>query len=262
MSLISIVTVVLDDALGLRATADSLSGQATSNFEWLVKDGGSTDGTAESLATLTPRPAWCESSPDAGIYGAMNAAATHAQGDWLLFLNAGDVLSDNTTLAHVDPILSSTRADWAFGSVRNLDASGRAVGWQNASPFNPLGLAIGQTTVPHQACFIRRRLFDDLGGYRTDFGTEADQEFLYRASLRGAPEEIVWPIADFRMGGRGMQRPTGHFARAMRRARREQGLPILGNRLADETATAALLAKEYLKAAEARLTRRIGRRSE
>lgn len=257
MSLISIVTVVLNDAPGLRATATSLGGQQFTDFEWLVKDGDSTDGTAQALLSLTPMPVWSESSPDTGIYDAMNAAAAHATGEWLLFLNAGDVLSESTTLAHVATILGTTRADWAFGSVRNLDASGRAVGWQSASPFNPLGLAIGQTTVPHQACFIRRGLFENLGGYRTDFGTEADQEFLYRASLRGAPEEIVWPIADFRMGGRGMQRPTGHFARAMRRARREQGRPLLGNRLTDNAATAALLAKEYINAAEARLIGRI-----
>ena len=259
MSLISIVTVVLNDEPGLRATAESLDSQDFTDFEWLVKDGGSTDGTAEMLPSLTPLPAWCESSPDTGIYAAMNTAAAHATGSWLLFLNAGDVLSERTTLAHVATLLRDTRADWAFGSVRNLDEWGRAVGWQSASPFNPLGLAIGQTTVPHQACFIRRELFEKLGGYRTDFGTEADQEFLYRASLHGAPEEIVWPIADFRMGGRGMQRPTGHFARAMRRARREQGRPLLGNRLTDDAATAALLAKEYLRAAEARLIGRIGR---
>ena len=259
MRLISIVTVVLNDEPGLRASATSLSSQEFTDFEWLVKDGGSTDGTAETLSSLTPPPVWFKSAPDSGIYDAMNAAAAHATGDWLLFLNAGDVLSESTTLAHVATVLRGTRADWAFGSVRNLDASGRAVGWQSASPFNPLGLAIGQTTVPHQACFIRRELFESLGGYRTDFGTEADQEFLYRASLRGSPEEIVWPIADFRMGGRGMQRPTGHFARAMRRARHEQGRPLLGNRLTDDIATAALLGKEYLKAAEARLVGRIGR---
>ena len=259
MSLISIITVVLNDEPGLRATANSLSSQEFTDFEWLVKDGGSTDGTAKSFPSLTPLPAWLESSPDAGIYDAMNTATAHATGDWLLFLNAGDVLSESTTLSQVATILRSIRADWAFGTVRNLDASGRAVGWQSASPFNPLGLAIGQTTVPHQACFIRRELFESLGGYRTDFGTEADQEFLYRASLRGTPEEIVWPIADFRIGGRGMQRPTGHFARAMRRARREQGRPLLGNRLTDEAATAALLAKEYLKAAEARFIGRVSR---
>ena len=259
MTLISVVTVVLNDAPGLEATASSLDTQDFADFEWLVKDGGSTDGTAEMLSTLTPKPVWFESEPDGGIYDAMNHAAAHAQGDWLLFLNAGDVLSDASTLKRVGPILSSTDTDWAFGSVRNLDGSGRAVGWQSASPFNPLGLAIGQTTVPHQATFVRRRLFEELGGHRTDFGTEADQEFLYRASLLGAPEEIIWPVADFQMGGRGMQRPTGHFARAMRRARREQGRPLLGSNLTDGVATAALLVKEYVKAGEAQLIRRIGR---
>lgn len=257
MTLISIVTVVLDDLPGLRATANSLSNQEFTDVEWLIKDGGSSDGTSEALSNLIPRPSWFSSSPDAGLYAAMNEAAGHATGEWLLFLNAGDALSQASTLAHVAPILIDTKADWAFGTVRNLDESGRAVGLQSASPFNHLGLAIGQTTVPHQATFIRRTLFEGLRGYRTDFGTEADQELLYRASLRGGPEEIIWPIADFRMGGRGMQRPVGHFARAMKRARLEQGRPLMGNKVLDSAATTALLAKEYLKAGEARLIGRV-----
>ena len=256
--LISVITVVKDDVPGLLTTAESLRSQDFLDWEWLVKDGKSTDGTVQALAELEPVPAWQESTADSGIYDAMNQALPHARGEWVLFLNAGDTLSEPVTLSRVAPILSASSRQWAFGSVRNIAPEGHSIGWQSASPFNQLGLAMGQTTVPHQATFMRRELLQSLGGFRLDFGTEADQELTYRASLQGPPTEIVWPIADFRVGGAGMQRPTGHFAVAMRRARREQGQHIGGNAALDAVATAALLAKEYAKAGEAALIRRLG----
>ena len=257
--LISIITVVKDDLPGLELTAGSLRDQEYSDWQWLVKDGASTDGTAQLLADLQPPPQWFESRTDAGIYDAMNQALEHATGEWVMFLNAGDTLSEPGTLARVAPILRETTNDWVFGSVRNIDEQGLSTGLQSASPFNQLGLAMGQTTVPHQATFVRRALLQRLGGFRLDFGTEADQELIYRASLQGPPTEIVWPIADFRVGGAGMQRPTGHFAAAMRRARREQGQRIGGNAVVDTVATIALMGKEYAKAGEAALIRRLGK---
>lgn len=259
--LISIITVVKDDLSGLQLTANSLRYQDSADWEWLVKDGASTDGSAGALESLVPVPTWFESSPDAGIYDGMNQALGHVNGEWVMFLNAGDTLSESSTLSRVGPILRETTNEWAFGAVRNIDTGGRPNGWQSASPFNPLGLAIGQTTVPHQATFVKRELMTRLGGFRLDFGTEADQELLYRASLVGPPEEIVWPVADFRVGGAGMQRPTNHFVAAMRRARREQGQRIGGNSVVDALATAALLAKGYVEVGEAALIRRL-RRSE
>lgn len=258
MVLLSVVTVVLNDVAGVQRTADSLAAQTWTDVEWIVKDGGSTDGTAALLGQVTPRPTRTASGRDGGIYAAMNAGLAMCAGEWVTFLNAGDTLCDASTLREVAAVLASTDRDWGFGAVRNIAADGTPTGFQCASPFNVSGLAIGQTTVPHQATFMRRSLLESLGGFKVDFGTEADQELIYRAALRGAPFELVWPIADFRVGGRGMAGATGHFARAMRRARREQGAPLFGNALLDGVATAALVAKEHLKDLEVRVTRRMG----
>ena len=254
---LSIVTVVRNDRAGLAATAASIAGQRWADLEWIVIDGASTDGTRDLLDAIEPRPAHAVSEPDRGIYDAMNKGWAAASGEWVLFLNAGDTLCSEATLAEVAPHLHAQGLDWGFGAVRNIAADGTATGFQCASPFNATGLALGSTTVPHQATFMRRALLADLGGFRTDFGTEADQELLYRASLRGRPFEIVWPITDFRVGGAGMQRGIGHFPKAMRRARLAQHHPIAGNAVVDGAATAAMLAKAYAQAVEDRVARRM-----
>jgi glycosyltransferase involved in cell wall biosynthesis len=254
---LSIVTVVRNDRSGLAATAESLAMQQWSDVECIVIDGASTDGTGALLETIEPRPARTVSEPDRGIYDAMNKGAALATGEWLLFLNAGDTLCTPATLADVAPHLANQPRDWGFGAVRNIAADGTPTGFQCASPFNASGLALGNTTVPHQATFMRRTLHEQLGGFRIDFGTEADQELIYRASRRGAPFEIVWPITDFRVGGAGMQREVGHFPKAMRRARMAEQHPIGGNAVIDGAATAAMLAKSYARAVEDRIARRM-----
>lgn len=257
MPMLSIVTVVLNDRAGLERTAASIAAQSWSDVEWIVVDGGSTDGTVQLLAEIDPRPSEYVSERDRGIYDAMNKGLGMCSGEWVLFLNAGDWLCDERTLSDVAEWIEHTDLDWGFGAVRNIAADGTATGLQCASPFTLEGLAIGQTTVPHQATLMRRSLLQDLGGFLVDFGTEADQELIYRAALRGRPFEMVWPVANFVVGGRGMNQRTGHFARAMRRARQQQGSTLFGSGLLDSVATQAVVAKEHLKALEVKATRRL-----
>lgn len=241
MTTLSIVTVVRNDLPGLQRTADSLDAQTLSDFEWVVIDGASREEHQPSREALSPTPAVLLSEPDQGIYDAMNKGWRNASGEWILFLNAGDTLCQARTLEDVIPELRRTSARWAFGVVRNVDAEGKVIGLQNASPFNRMGHALGNTTVPHQATFMRRELLDSLGGFDSRFGMAADQEAIYRAALEGEPAELVWPIANFPLNGRGMQVPVSAHVRAMRKARREHNDQYLGNAVTDAAATAALM---------------------
>jgi len=240
MTTVAVVTVVLDDRPGLELTAASVASQ-TSQVEWIVVDGGSRGAHAIDPSALRTTPSSFTSEPDAGIYDAMNKGWRRAKSEWVIFVNAGDALCQPQTIHDVVQRLAQTTADWAFGLVRNIDADSTVIGVQNASPFNRRGHALGNTTVPHQATFMRRSLLDRLGGFRLDYGTAADQELIYRAALTGPPEELVWPITDFAIGGRGMQVPPTRIITAMRRARREQGDLFLGNPVSDVAATGVLL---------------------
>jgi glycosyltransferase involved in cell wall biosynthesis len=255
--LISIISVTRDDASGLKTTGESVAQQTFDDVEWIVSDGDSHDATKVLMEGWEACPVTFLSQRDRSIYEGMNNGAVAATGRWLHFLNSGDAFSEPTTLERVAQILTETGRDWGFGAVRNLRPDGSGFSMQCASPFDPRGVALGNTTIPHQGTFVRRELFESLSGFLIDFGTEADQEFIYRLTLRGTPFEVVWPIADVRMGGTGWSGGTGHFPRAMRRARRAHGAPIGGNWIVDSVATGAVLGKSYWTKVEGLIANRL-----
>lgn len=118
MTLFSIITVVRNDLVGLQKTADSISSQIFLNYEWLVFDGFSNDGTIDYLKSLQlPYLKWV-SEPDHGIYDAMNKGITASQGDYLLFLNAGDAFPCFNTLVIVnDELIKNAEPDVLFGGA-------------------------------------------------------------------------------------------------------------------------------------------------
>lgn len=240
-------------------TGESVANQTCSNFEWIVADGASTDSTLSLMESWKACPVQFLSKADRSIYEGMNNGAAAAIGSWLYFLNAGDAFSEQASLERVVRFLEETEHEWGFAAVRNIGADGQGFSIQCASPFDPRGVALGNTTIPHQGTFVRRSVFQLMGGFLTDFGTEADQEFIYRLSLRSTPFELVWPIADLRMGGTGWSGATGHFPRAMRRARRALGQPVGGNWAVDSVAFTTVLGKSYWTKFEASIARRLPR---
>lgn len=162
--LFSIITVTKDNTPGLLATRRSIDAQSCRNFEWIVIDGDSTDGTKEIL------PANAISEPDNGLYDAMNKGLERARGDYLLFLNAGD------TLADMDILATLTRAakgqpDFMYGDALETGGS-----YKKARPHDKG--AWGMFT-HHQAMLYRR---ERIGGlrYDTDYEIAADYDFTAR----------------------------------------------------------------------------------
>lgn len=111
----SIVTVARENLAGLQATWKSVRAQQGADFEWIVIDGGSRDGSADWLAALADLRVRYGSEPDEGIYHAMNKGAELARGDYLLFLNAGDSLAAPSVLRDVRERLTETLPDILYG---------------------------------------------------------------------------------------------------------------------------------------------------
>lgn len=95
---LSIITVNLNNRDGLQKTIDSVISQTFKDFEWIVIDGGSTDGSKELIEQCADHFAYWVSEPDKGIYNAMNKGIKVARGEYLQFLNSGDWLCDETAL--------------------------------------------------------------------------------------------------------------------------------------------------------------------
>lgn len=123
---LAVVTVVRDDLAGLRVTFASLREQTWRRFDWIVVDGGSTDGTVEWLRRHDREIKWWRSAPDRGVYHAMNIGWKAATAEAVMFLNAGDRLAEIDTVARISNIiLSNVDVDLFYGDAfeRKIDGS-------------------------------------------------------------------------------------------------------------------------------------------
>lgn len=173
--LITIATVVRNGAATLDATIRSVAAQTFTDMEYVVIDGGSTDGTLDILrrheAHIT---AWI-SEPDKGIYDAMNKALALARGRWLLFLGADDTLTAPDILEHVAARLDDARSVF-YGDVI-LKSSGRAYCGEMST------YRLMQQNICHQAIFYPAEVFRSKP-YDLDAGLLAD--YKYNIELWGA----------------------------------------------------------------------------
>lgn len=147
--LVTVVTVTLNDGPALQATMDSVLGQTWPRVDYVVIDGGSTDGSAERLAAAGDRLGSWVSEPDRGIYDAMNKGIARARGAWIIFMNAGD------RFAAADGIEVTMRSaaddvDFLYGDVEVRDRHGPVT-----VPARPLEVMWQRISFSHQALFSR-----------------------------------------------------------------------------------------------------------
>jgi len=115
--MISVVTVVRNDLSGIEKTYQSLLSQINQDYEWIVIDAVSTDGTVEFVKSLTDKRVMFLSENDKGIYDGMNKGISLSKGDYILFLNAGDFLYDESVLERIAQIVQNIEYDIIYGAV-------------------------------------------------------------------------------------------------------------------------------------------------
>lgn len=176
--LISIVSIALNNLKGLQKTYKSIENQTFKGFEWVVIDGVSDDGTREWL-TKTPEigldSCWI-SEKDQGIYDAMNKGIDQAEGQYILFLNAGDELAGPNVLQTLSQkIKSSNNPDFVYGDAYEEGQNGQKL-YKKARHASKI--ASGMIT-HHQAMLYRRSV---IGKDRYDLSYQlaADYDFTAR----------------------------------------------------------------------------------
>lgn len=170
MTLISVVTAAYNARDALEYTVASVKNQ-TLACEHIVIDGGSSDGTADFLAT---QPVKFVSEPDQGIADAMNKGIAMATGDYILALHAGDLFLDVDSAAAAARYLDQDMASFDVMAGKRVAKSG---------PFSLKTEFF--MTVPHQGLFVRRLLFDEIGAYDTSYRIGMDYDFIIRAMRAG-----------------------------------------------------------------------------
>jgi len=194
--LFSIITITRDNLAGLRTTVNSVKCQSFRDFEHIVVDGASTDGSADWLAGNVDAT-WV-SEPDRGRYDGMNKGARMATGTYLWFMNAGDVFGDNLVLERAaSAIKDSGDPEWLYGLARLMAPDGTLQGVLGFVPFSMFHFAILHRPLAHQATVFKRDFFWSLGGYDEQIGHAADQLLMLVAANESPPLALADFFCDF-----------------------------------------------------------------
>ena len=189
---VSVVTISFNAVKEIEKTIQSVINQTYNNIEYIIIDGASTDGTLNIIKKYEARISLWKSEPDQGIYDAMNKGIKLATGDWINFMNAGDIFTSNNVVANfVAKIAPSTTI--AYGDT-NFLLSSSVIVWK----AYPLSYMKDMMCFGHQSVFVRlqyhkEHLFD------TSFRSSADYKLMYDAYFKDNVSFQYIPIivADF-----------------------------------------------------------------
>lgn len=187
--LVTVVTVVKNGAARLRQTIDSVLGQAWSNLEYVIVDGGSTDETLDILGRYDARLDYWVSESDRGIYDAMNKGIALANGDLIGLLNADDWYEPGAVEAAARALVREGTDGIYYGDRYIVQDDFNHEFELRASFDYWRGMTVG-----HQAMFVHREVYSRLGTYSLAYRLASDFEFLVRALRAG---EAFVPINCF-----------------------------------------------------------------
>lgn len=187
--LFSIVTVTLNCRTDAAATATSVWRQTCPDYEYIVKDGGSRDGTPVELQRLGG-PVSIVVCPDAGIFDAMNQALRRCHGRYVLFLNAGDLLHDENALRAVSVAARQcNRPEVIYTHVYNQLKEVPV-----KYPARLSRLFLFRRSLNHQGTYVRRDCFARFGCFDPCYPVLGDNEFLARLLLKAKVRAVLCPI--------------------------------------------------------------------
>jgi len=174
---LSIITINLNNVDGLKRTIDSVRLQDYQDYEFLVIDGASTDGSLAMIEEQARLFSQRVSEPDSGIFNAMNKGIKLAKGRYLLFLNSGDAFNGQAALSTFieNPEFGG---DIVYGDYK-FDQGEKVY----ADHLTPLYFV--RTSLPHQSTLFHKKVFEQMGGYDESYRIVADRAFYVRCLLSG-----------------------------------------------------------------------------
>lgn len=166
---LSIITINLNNAIGLQKTIESIVSQTFTDFEYIIIDGGSTDGSIEVIKTFSDKIKVWVSEPDKGLYNAMNKGILRANGRYCLFINSGDFLVNRNVLLKM--FSYDYNEDIIYGDLL-IDGKKRSFPEKLSLMF------FFQTSLGHPSSLIKKELFSKYGLYNENNKIVSDWEFF------------------------------------------------------------------------------------
>lgn len=199
---ISVITVVFNGEKYLEDTIKSVIHQKNENIEYIIIDGGSSDGTLEIIKKYKSCIDHFISEQDEGIYDAMNKGALLASGKYICFLNASDIYFKNALFKVINRAQRNNFDYYVAPAViRDENNQDLRIRYPLNNFIYQKGSYMGMPA-PHLSVFVKKTIFLDLGGYDLNFKISSDYDFLLRLSEKY--KNISYgnePIGAFRLGG-------------------------------------------------------------
>lgn len=198
---VSIVTASFNSANTIQDTIDSVLRQTYHDIEYIVKDGGSTDGTVDILKEYEPkfcgRMKWI-TEKDKGIYDGMNKGILMSTGDVVGTLNSDDFFTDEHVIENMVKAMEEKKVDAVYGDihfVKNSDLKTN-IRYYSSKHFRPFWLRFGFMPA-HPSFYLKRDVYEKAGLYKTDYKIGSDFEMMvrlfhkYRISYHYLPQDFV-----------------------------------------------------------------------
>lgn len=175
---LSIITINFNDAQGLEKTIQSVINQTYKDFEYIIVDGASTDGSVDVIKKYSDKLTHWVSEPDSGIYNAMNKGTRMASGEYCLYLNSGDYLADSDVLEKAFNY-KFTEDIVCFGLVLFNDKQK----WLQLPPNDISLFTFTNGSLPHPSTFIKKEILELVGGYNETYKIVSDWCFFIEALI-------------------------------------------------------------------------------
>jgi glycosyltransferase involved in cell wall biosynthesis len=198
----SVIIPAFNSATSIRACLDSVLAQEYKDFEALVMDGNSGDGTQAIVHEIAEKNTSVKlfSEKDKGIYDAVNKGIHRAKGEWIFILGSDDRLAEKNTLLKVNDAIGEINSGVVYGNVMIKGDAGWAKDGEIYGGEFSLEM-LQQKNICQQAVFYHRSVFEQLGYFNIDYTVCADWDFMLHCAGKSKLKYIPLTIAEFYGGG-------------------------------------------------------------
>jgi len=198
---ISIITVCFNSVETIEDTIQSVLSQTYKNFEYIIIDGGSNDGTIDIILNYKDYISKFISEKDNGIYDAINKGILLSTGDIIGILNSDDCFTNKNIFSYINETFNISEIDMCWGDVNFYNKKGNIVRKYSSSQFNKNKLRFGLMPA-HPTFYCRKQIFEISGYYRTDLKIASDFELILRFVNKGYKYSYLpLTMVDMKIGG-------------------------------------------------------------